>query len=85
MLENENEIIIFEAKQGATARENFVLLQLYLSKKKKKKKIRSIFIGIETNKSDKYRLTELCFHGLNFDIVDRLINSLSTRDFTLYL
>ncbi len=78
VLENENEIIIFEAKQGAKARDNFVLLQLYYpliylnNITKNQKKIRTIFIDIETNKSDKYRLTEFCFHGLNFDSIEVL-------------
>ncbi len=78
VLENENEIIIFEAKQGAKARENFVLLQLYYpliylnNITNNQKKIRTIFIDIETNKSDKYRLTEFYFHELNFDRVEVL-------------
>ena len=78
VLENENEIIIFEAKQGAKTRENFILLQLYypliyLSNiTKNQKKIRTIFIDIETNKNDKYRLTEFYFHELNFDSVEVL-------------
>jgi len=68
VLENEDEIIIFEAKQGKKARENFVLLQLYYpliylsTITKKQKKIRTVFIDIETHREqERYRLTEFCF------------------------
>ncbi len=78
VLENEHEIIVFEAKQGLKARENFILLQLYypliyLAKiTEKKKKIRTIFIDISTRKIDIYRLTEFKFNDFNFDDVEVL-------------
>ena len=73
VLENKNEIIIFEAKQGMKRRTSFCLLQLYypllyLTKiTNNKKKIRTIFIDIETKTQEKYMLTEYVFKGLIFD------------------
>jgi len=78
VLENEDEIIIFEAKQGKKAREDFVLLQLYYpliylsAITKKKKKIRTIFIDIETGEQEHYRLTEFLFRDGYFDEVEVL-------------
>lgn len=73
VLENKNEIIIFEAKQGINKRKTFSLLQLYypliyLSNiTKNKKKIRTIFIDIETKLNEIYRLVEFEFINLQFD------------------
>jgi len=73
VLENKDEIIIFEAKQGTKARENFSLLQLYYpliylsAITKKKKKIRTVFIDIETEDEECYRLTEFLFCDEYFD------------------
>jgi hypothetical protein len=75
VLENEDEIIIFEAKQGLNARTTFILLQLYypliyLSKiTNNKKKIRTIFIDIISNalNDEIYQLTEFNFTNLEFD------------------
>jgi len=78
VLENRDEIIIFEAKQGKKAREDFVLLQLYypliylLAITQKKKKIRTIFIDIETGEHEHYRLTEFLFRDGCFDEVEVL-------------
>jgi hypothetical protein len=79
VLENEDEIIIFEAKQGKKPRENFVLLQLYYpliylsAITKKQKKIRTLFIDIETyQEQERYRLTEFCFVDGCFDEVEVL-------------
>ncbi len=73
VLENRDEIIIFEAKQGTKARENFILLQLYYplvylsAITKKKKKIRTVFIDIEAENEECYRLTEFLFSDEYFD------------------
>ncbi len=74
VLENEDEIIIFEAKQGLKSRTTFALLQLYypliyLSKiTNNKKKIRTIFIDIISNNKDEvYKLTEFNFYNQEFD------------------
>lgn len=81
VLENKDEIIIFEAKQGSKFRESFSLLQLYypliyLAKiTKNKKKIRTIFIDIATKDSENYRLTEFVFVEQNFDDV-KIVKSL---------
>jgi hypothetical protein len=78
VLENEDEIIIFEAKQGSKARENFVLLQLYYplvylsTITQKQKRIRTIFIDIESKEQEVYRLTEFCFCDGCFDEVEVL-------------
>ncbi len=79
VLENEDEIIIFEAKQGKKPRENFVLLQLYYpliylsAITKKQKKIRTLFIDIETHQEqERYRLIEFCFVDGCFDEVEVL-------------
>lgn len=76
VLENESEIIIFEAKQGRKPRESFVLLQLYypliyLSEiTKKKKKIRTVFIDIVGEERETYRMTEFVFWEGCFDRVE---------------
>ncbi|ADN10047.1 DUF6997 domain-containing protein [Sulfurimonas autotrophica] len=75
VLENEDEIIIFEAKQGLKSRKTFTLLQLYypliyLNKiTNNKKKIRTIFIDIisHATKSEVYKLVEFNFIDLEFD------------------
>lgn len=75
VLENEDEIIIFEAKQGLKARTTFALLQLYypliyLTKiTNDKKKIRTIFIDIisDSKQNEIYQLTEFCFENFEFD------------------
>ncbi|MBU0721661.1 hypothetical protein KJ877_09990 [bacterium] len=75
VLENEDEIIIFEAKQGLKSRKTFALLQLYypliyLTKiTNNKKKIRTIFIDIISSDIDNevYKLVEFKFEGLQFD------------------
>ncbi len=75
VLENSDEIIIFEAKQGVKARTTFSLLQLYypliyLTKiTNNKKKIRTIFIDIvsDTNHNEIYKLTEFNFKNLEFN------------------
>ena len=75
VLENEDEIIIFEAKQGLKARTTLILLQLYypliyLSKiTNNKKKIRTVFIDIISNAScdEIYQLTEFNFINFEFD------------------
>jgi len=81
VLENKDEIIIFEAKQGSKLRESFSLLQLYypliyLAKiTKNKKNIRTIFIDIATKDFENYRLTEFVFVEQNFDDV-KIVKSL---------
>jgi hypothetical protein len=76
VLENKDEIIIFEAKQGSKWRDSFSLLQLYyplvyLAKiTKKQKTIRTIFIDIITKDSQSYKLTEFVFVNYNFDDVE---------------
>jgi len=75
VLENKDEIIIFEAKQGKKERTSFSLLQLYypliyLYKiTNNKKKIRTIFIDIISNSTtnDIYKLTEFYFKNCEFD------------------
>jgi len=75
VLENKDEIIIFEAKQGKKERTSFSLLQLYypliyLYKiTNNKKKIRTIFIDIISNgiRKDMYKLTEFYFKDCEFD------------------
>ncbi len=73
VLENKNEIIIFEAKQGLKERKSFSLLQLYypliylMKITNNKKRIRTVFIDIETKGSEIYKLTEFQFNNLNFD------------------
>ncbi len=74
VLENKDEIIIFEAKQGSKSRTTFSLLQLYypliyLTKiTNNQKKIRKIFIDIVSNKNNEiYKLTELEFINCEFD------------------
>jgi len=74
VLENKDEIIIFEAKQGSKPRTTFSLLQLYypliyLTKiTNNQKKIRTIFIDIVSDKNNEiYKLTELEFVNCEFD------------------
>ncbi len=74
VLENQDEIIIFEAKQGSKPRTSFSLLQLYypliyLTKiTNSQKKIRTIFIDIVSDENNEiYRLTELEFTNCEFD------------------
>jgi len=74
VLENKDEIIIFEAKQGSKSRTTFSLLQLYypliyLTKiTDNQKKIRTIFIDIVSDKNNEiYKLTELVFKNFEFD------------------
>jgi len=73
VLENKNEIIIFEAKQGLKERKSFSLLQLYypliylMKITNNKKRIRTVFIDIETKGTEIYKLTEFQFNNLNFD------------------
>ena len=74
VLENEDEIIIFEAKQGLKQRENFTLLQLYypliyLDKiTNSQKRIRTIFIDIISNNNHEiYKLIEFDFQNLEFN------------------
>jgi len=75
VLENKDEIIIFEAKQGLIARKTFALLQLYypliyLNKiTNDEKKIRTIFIDIisDNENNEVYRLIEFNFKNSEFD------------------
>ncbi len=76
VLENENEIIIFEAKTGSKYFDNFSLLQLYYpliylrSVIDQPKSIRTIFIDITTSETKEvYRLLELRFENDFFDAV----------------
>jgi len=80
VLENKEEIFIFEAKLGQKTHENFSLLQLYYpyiyikyildQNKIENKKIRTIFIDIETNEDKEiYKLLEIEFLNGNFDEV----------------
>ena len=76
VLENRDEIIIFEAKMGKKFFENFSLLQLYYpliylrSVIEEPKQIRTTFIDITTNKDkETYRLLELHFNSDLFDSV----------------
>lgn len=84
VLENEDEIIIFEAKTGSKPRDHFSLLQLYYpliyfrQLTKEAKKIRTVFIDIVTPKgSEEYRLVEVNFVEDCFDKVE-------TRQFFCY-
>jgi len=79
VLENEDEIIIFEAKKGRAQTKNFSLLQLYYpliyldSILDVSKKIRTIFIDITTKGSvEEYRLVELLFKNNQFDRVESM-------------
>ena len=75
VLENKDEIIIFEAKQGLKERNTFTLLQLYYPLiylnmiTNNKKKIRTIFIDIISHKSKNeiYKLVEFDFVNFEFD------------------
>lgn len=74
VLENKDEIIIFEAKQDSKPKTTFSLLKVYyplvyLNKiTNNQKKIRTIFIDIISNKNDEtYRLIELEFVNCEFD------------------
>lgn len=75
VLENENEIIIFEAKTENKPRQSFSLLQLYYplayfrQLTQNKKKIRTVFIDIVTEgKLEEYRLVEFFFENDCFDL-----------------
>ncbi len=77
VLENKDEIIIFEAKTGGRPFKNFSLLQLYYpliylrSIIEEPKPIRTIFIDITTvDDSETYRLLEVCFSNDMFDEVE---------------
>jgi len=80
VLENRDEIIIFEAKTGNKPFKNFSLLQLYYpliylrSIIQEPKPIRTIFIDITTaNDSETYRLLEIHFKDDLFDQVEVLL------------
>jgi len=79
VLENRDEIIIFEAKTGDKPFKNFSLLQLYYpliylrSIIEESKPIRTIFIDITTTQdSEAYRLVEVHFKDDMFDQVEVL-------------
>ena len=79
VLENQDEIIIFEAKTGDKPFRNFSLLQLYYpliylrSIIQEPKPIRTIFIDITTSKErESYRLLEIRFKDDMFDEVEVL-------------
>jgi len=79
VLENKDEIIIFEAKTGDRPFHNFSLLQLYYpliylrSIIQEPKPIRTIFIDITTvDDSEAYRLVEIHFKDDMFDQVEVL-------------
>ena len=79
VLENRDEIIIFEAETGSKPFKNFSLLQLYYpliylrSIIEEPKPIRTIFIDITTiNDSETYRLLEIHFKDDMFDEVEVL-------------
>ena len=77
VLENRDEIIIFEAKTGEKPFKNFSLLQLYYpliylrSIIQEQKPIRTIFIDITTTQnSETYRLLEIYFKDDMFDEIE---------------
>jgi len=77
VLENKNEIIVFEAKTGSKPFNNFSLLQLYYpliylrSIIKEPKPIRTVFIDITAiDDQESYRLLEVHFDDDNFDRVE---------------
>jgi len=79
VLENENEIIIFEAKTGSKPFQNFSLLQLYYpliylySILEDPKPIRTIFMDITTlNDNEIYRMVEIVFKENLFDELEVL-------------
>lgn len=79
ILESENEIYIFEAKQDKiNKRKTFSLLQLYypliyLNTFIKDKPIRTIFIDINSEEGkDSYRLLEIKFENNCFDLVKKV-------------
>jgi hypothetical protein len=79
VLENENEIIIFEAKTGSKPFQNFSLLQLYYpliylySILEDPKPIRTIFMDITTlHDNEIYRMVEIVFKENLFDEVEVL-------------
>jgi len=80
VLENQNEIFIFEAKCGTSERGNFSLLQLYypyiyFKSIIKNKSIRTFFIDIiETNNGEYYKFLEIKFIKDFFDKV-KLVKS----------
>ncbi len=74
VLENEKEIIIFEAKAGSKPQKTFSLLQLYYpliyfrQLLGNEKKIRTVFIDIIANdKKEEYQLVEVIFSGNYFN------------------
>ena len=76
VLENEDEIIIFEAKTGPKPQKSFSLLQLYYpliyfrELLGNDKKIRTVFIDIvTTDKKEDYRLIEIDFSADLFDLI----------------
>lgn len=79
VLENRDEIVIFEAKTADKPFKNFSLLQLHYpliylrSIIKEPKPIRTIFIDITTsNERESYRLLEICFKDDMFDDIEVL-------------
>jgi len=77
VLENEEEIIIFEAKSGNMPTQSFSLLQLYYpliylkSFLNEAKKIRTVFIDVVARDSvEEYRLMEVEFEDDDFDKVN---------------
>lgn len=83
VLENSEEIIVFEAKTGECSFKNFSLLQLYYpliylrSIIQEPKKIRTIFIDITSSDDNKesYSLVEILFKDDLFDKVELLGSS----------
>ena len=82
VLENRDEIIIFEAKTGDKPFSNFSLLQLYYpliylrSIIQESKPIRTIFIDITTvDDREAYRLVEIHFKDDRFDQIEVLSSS----------
>ncbi len=76
VLENEEEIIIFEAKSGSVQTRSFSLLQLYYpliylkSFLNEDKKIRTVFIDVVARDGvEEYRLMEIVFEDGEFDRV----------------
>ena len=84
VLENENEVIIFEAKTGPRPQKEFSLLQLYypllyFRSLLPDKKIRTVFIDIVANEEkETYRLVEFSFDRMRFDA----LKTLAARSYT---
>ena len=77
VLENKEEIIIFEAKTGEKPQKSFSLLQLYYpliyfrELLGSEKKIRTVFIDIvPTEEKEEYQLIEISFIKNNFDSIN---------------